>query len=136
MAGVVPELVSGFAVTAAGPGVFVLDPAPGDAALVDRVLAGPLGPGALAELVAVDPAGLAGPDRVGLIQAFERVAGLVAGHQQAALAAVVEATTALGLDGEAARHEVGAALRLSPPVAAARTPGGRHAGAPAAGHPG
>src|SRR5512139_3213045 len=121
MAGVVPELVSGFAVTAAGPGVFVLDPAPGDAALVDRVLAGPLGPGTLAELVAVDPAGLAGPDRVGLIQAFERVAGLVAGHQQVALAAVVEATTALGLDGEAARHEVGAALRLSPPVAAART---------------
>lgn len=73
MAGTVPAVVSGFAVTAAGPGVFVLDPAPGDAALIDRVLAGPLGPGTLAELVGVDPAGLAGADRVGLIQAFERV---------------------------------------------------------------
>jgi len=34
---------------------------------------------------------------------------------------VVDATEALGLDGEAARHEVGAALRLSPVTAHSRT---------------
>jgi hypothetical protein len=58
---------------------------------------------------------------VELIEAFERVKARVDGLQQAALAAVVEATEAVGLDGDLARHEVGAALRLSPVTAHRRT---------------
>ena len=45
---------------------------------------------------------------------------MLAGLQQVALAAVAAATAGCGLAGEDARHEVGAALRLSPAVAAER----------------
>jgi hypothetical protein len=79
---------------------------------------------ALAELpvlAAVDPAGLSGESRVDLIAAFERARAVLDGAQQAALAAVVEATEGVGLDGDLARHEVGAALRLSPVTAHRRT---------------
>ena len=75
----------------------------------------------LPRLAAVDPAELSGAARVDLIAAWERVAAMVDGLQQRALAAVVEATEGLGLDGDLARHEVGAALRLSPATAARRT---------------
>jgi hypothetical protein len=59
--------------------------------------------------------------RVELIEAFERVRAQVDGLQQRALAAVIDSTEALGLDGDAARHEIGAALRLSPGTAYDRT---------------
>ena len=73
----------------------------------------------------VDPGELDGAARVELIELYERAVAKLQGWQQAALAAVVEATTALGLDGDLARHEVGAALRLAPVTAAsARWPRG------------
>ena len=75
----------------------------------------------LPRLAAVDPASLSHGGRVELIEAFERVKAVIDGLQQAALAAVVEATEAVGLDGDLARHEVGAALRLSPVTAHRRT---------------
>ena len=75
----------------------------------------------LPRLAAVDPASLSHGGRVELIEAFERVKAVIDGLQQTALAAVVEATEAVGLDGDLARHEVGAALRLSPVTAHRRT---------------
>ena len=60
-------------------------------------------------------------DRVELIRGWERASAVLEGHKQHALAAVVDATQAAGLDGDAARHEVGAALGLSPVTAAKRT---------------
>ncbi|HYJ54401.1 MAG TPA: DUF222 domain-containing protein [Mycobacterium sp.] len=76
---------------------------------------------AVAVLSAVDPQVLGGASRVDLIRGWERVAAMVAGAQQVALAAVADATAALGLRGMEARHEVGAALRLAPGTAAERT---------------
>ena len=75
----------------------------------------------LPRLAAVDPGSLSHGGRVELIEAFERVKAVIDGLQQTALAAVVEATEAVGLDGDLARHEVGAALRLSPVTAHRRT---------------
>ena len=75
----------------------------------------------LPRLAGIDPAGLDAAARVDLIQALERVRAQVEGLQQRALASVIEATQDAGLDGEEARHEVGAALRLSPVTAYART---------------
>ena len=72
-------------------------------------------------LSSVDPCALDGEERVDLLRAWERVAAMVAGAEQVAMASVVGATEALGLSGEDARHEVGAALRLAPTTAAART---------------
>lgn len=68
-------------------------------------------------LAGVDAGQLPGEARVELIKAWERMAAWVAAGQQAALAAVVEATEELGLPGHLARHEVAAALRLSPGAA-------------------
>jgi hypothetical protein len=96
-------------------------PAEQVAALVARCAVGPVGVADLARLAEVDPASLGAEGRVELIQAFERVKAVVDGLQQVALAAVVEATEAAGLAGECARHEVGAALRLSPQTAWRRT---------------
>jgi hypothetical protein len=90
-------------------------------AFVARCAEGPVGLWELPRLAAVDPSTLDGAGRVDLIRAFERVRAMVDGAQQRALGAVVDATEALGLDGEAARHEVGAALRLSPQTAWKRT---------------
>lgn len=73
---------------------------------------------AVADVLAfVDPMQLPGDVRVDLIKAWERVAAWVSAGQQAALAAVVEATEDACLPGHLARHEVGAALRLSPGTA-------------------
>ena len=72
-------------------------------------------------LASVDPAALDGDGRVDLVRAWERVASMVAGRQQAALVAVAEATQGRWLAEEQARHEVGAALRLSPATAGERT---------------
>jgi hypothetical protein len=96
----------------------------GSAALVagvaDRELPVPLG-FATGLLCDVDPYTLDGDARVDLIRAWERLGAMVAGAQQRALAAVVEATEGCGLAGEDARHEVGAALRLAPGTASERT---------------
>ena len=71
-------------------------------------------------LAGVDPSGLDGDARVDLIRAWERLAAVVAAGQQRAIAAVAAATEGLGRPGEEARHEVGAALRLSPGTAGDR----------------
>ena len=76
---------------------------------------------AVTALSGVDPQLLGGSSRVDLIRGWERVLAMVAGAQQVALAAVADATAALGLRGMEARHEVGAALRLAPGTAAERT---------------
>ena len=90
-------------------------------ALVARVADGSAaGLDAVRFLSRVDPGELDGAGRVDLIRAIERAAAMLAGLQQVALAAVAEATAGCGLAGEDARHEVGAALRLSPAVAADR----------------
>src|SRR3954466_5599805 len=90
------------------------------AGVADGEVSGPVG-SVVALLDGVDPYRLQDGQRVDLIRAWERVAAVVAGAQVRALAAVVEATEARGLDGEFARHEVGAALRLSAPTAWKRT---------------
>ncbi len=90
-----------------------------------RLLAdGPADLAAVSWLGRVDPELLEPEARVDLIRAWDRVEAMVAGRKQAALAAVVDATEASGLDGECARHEIGAALRLSPVTAWQQT---RHA---------
>lgn len=81
----------------------------------------PLDAGLVTLLARVDPQTLSDDERVDLIVAWERVAAMVAGHQQRALAAVVDATEGCGLAGQDARHEIGAALRLSPVTATERT---------------
>jgi hypothetical protein len=55
------------------------------------------------------------------LRVWERLEAMVAGRKQLALAAVVDATTELGLAAEDARHEVAAALRLAPVTAHERT---------------
>ena len=64
---------------------------------------------------------LDGDARVDLLRVWERLEAMVAGRKQLALAAVVDATTDLGLAPEDARHEVAAALRLAPVTADERT---------------
>ncbi len=72
-------------------------------------------------LAEVDAASLSASDRVDLVRAWERLSAAIAGHQQLALASLVDATEAIGLEADAARHEVGAALRLAPSTARLRT---------------
>ena len=86
---------------------------PSDAEFVSDCAAGRLDPDRIARLAALDPSALPDAAKVDLIRAWERVRAHVEGRQQAALAAVHDATVAAGLDGQAARHEVAAALRLS-----------------------
>ena len=76
--------------------------------------------GELARLGDIDPASLGHAERVDLVRALERARAMLDGLQQHALASVWAATRACGLEGEAARHEVGAALRLSAGTAAER----------------
>jgi Domain of unknown function (DUF222) len=75
----------------------------------------------VALLASVDPQLLDGDGRVDLIRALERCRAMLDGLQQSALVAVAEATEGRGLAEEQARHEVGAALRLSPGTAGERT---------------
>lgn len=89
--------------------------------LVRSVLEREPSPESLAVLLAIDPASLDGETRVELIEAIERVKAMVDGLQQRALSAVVDATEDAGVEGDLARHEVGAALRLAPVTAAHRT---------------
>ena len=76
---------------------------------------------ALTSRLPYDAAGLDGDARVDLLRVWERLEAMVAGRKQLALAAVVDATTDLGLAPEDARHEVAAALRLAPVTADERT---------------
>jgi hypothetical protein len=91
--------------------------------VVALVADGELGPdlSVLGLLASLDPHLLEDEARVDLLRAWERVAAMVAGQQQAALVAVAEATEGRWLAEEEARHEVGAALRLSPAAAGERT---------------
>src|SRR4051812_15951601 len=82
----------GGAVGGGGGGGFV-------AGLADGEVSGPVG-SVVALLDGVDPYRMEDGSRVDLIRAWERVAAVVAGAQVRALAAVVEATEARGLDGE------------------------------------
>jgi len=85
--------------------------------LVERALQADPCPVLGAALTAVDPADLDGDSRVDLIRVWQRLAAWVEAQQQAALASIVAATEDCGLEGDLARHEIGAALRLSPPSA-------------------
>ncbi len=85
-----------------------------EAAVRQWALSAPPSLDVAAVLSTLEPQRLPGDERVQLIQAWERLSSWVAAQQQAALAAVVDATEGLGLPGHLARHEVGAALRLSP----------------------
>jgi hypothetical protein len=76
---------------------------------------------ALTSRLPYDAAGLDGDARVDLQGVWEWLEAMVAGRKQLALAAVVDATTDLGLAPEDARHEVAAALRLAPVTADERT---------------
>ena len=99
----------------------LIEPLMTTGALVARVADGSAaGLDSVRFLSRVDPGELDGAGRVDLIRAIERAAAMLAGLQQSALAAVAEATAGCGLAGDDARHEVGAALRLSPAVAADR----------------
>jgi hypothetical protein len=71
-------------------------------------------------LAAVDPCVLEGGARVDLVRGLERCRAMLDAVQQRAISAVAEATEGLGRPGEEARHEVGAALRLSPGTAGDR----------------
>ena len=89
--------------------------------MVRLVADGPADLAAVGWLARVDPRALDPEDRVDLIRALERCRAMLDGVQQVALVAVAEATEGRWLAEEQARHEVGAALRLSPGTAGERT---------------
>ena len=69
----------------------------------------------------VDPAMLESMDRVDLVRAYDRCEAALAAGKTRAIAAVADAYQDLGMPASEARHEIGAALRLSPVTAADRT---------------
>ncbi len=71
-------------------------------------------------LEAVGPAGLDADRLVAYLRLAERVAAKVAAVAQDTVAAISDATEALGLHPHEARHEIAAALRQSPVTASAR----------------
>jgi len=81
--------------------------------LLDRLAETEPGPRLAGLLEQVDQSMLDGDARVDVIRHCERMAAWVSAVQQRALSTVVEATVDLGLESDMARHEVGAALRLS-----------------------
>jgi hypothetical protein len=76
---------------------------------------------ALSVLDRVDPSRLEPMDQVALVRAYDRCEAAVGGRKTRAVAAVADAYEALGMPASEARHEIGAALRLSPVTAADRT---------------
>jgi hypothetical protein len=117
-------MTSVVAVESADMGLLSLFADGGSAAVVAGIAEGgvPVRLGAAVGLLeSVDPHGLDGDARVDLIRAWERCRAMLDGMQQAALAAVADATEGRGLAEELARHEVGAALRLSAATAGERT---------------
>ena len=90
---------------------------------VRAVATGPITdlPAAVALLDAVDPGWLEPLDRVDLVRAYDRCEAALAAGKARAVAAVADAYQDLGMPASEARHEIGAALRLSPGTAADRT---------------
>ncbi len=78
-------------------------------------------PAAVAVLDQVDPASLESMGRVDLVRAIDRCEAALAGLKTRAVAAVADSYQELGMLAMEARHEIGAALRLSPGTAADRT---------------
>ena len=78
-------------------------------------------PAAVAVLDQVDPASLESMGRVDLVRAIDRCEAALAGLKTRAVAAVADSYQELGMLASEARHEIGAALRLSPGAAADRT---------------
>ena len=68
----------------------------------------------------VDPGELDGAARVELVRAIERCRAALDGLQHAAMASVADAIGGLGRPVEEARHEIGAALGLTPNAAGHR----------------
>jgi hypothetical protein len=117
-------MTSVVAVESADMGLLTLFADGGSAAVVAGIAEGELPVrlgAALGLLESVDPHALDDDGRVDLIRAWERCRAMLDGFQQSALAAVADATAGRGLAEEEARHEVGAALRLSPATAGERT---------------
>jgi hypothetical protein len=88
--------------------------------LADGEVSGPVG-SVVSLLDGVDPCALEGLSRVDYVRAVERVRAMVDGMAVRALLGVAAATEGRGLAEEEARHEVGAALGLSPGTAGERT---------------
>ena len=93
------------------------------AELVRAIADGPVTdlPAAVTILDRVDPAVLESMDRVELVRAIDRCEAALAGVKTHAIAAVADSYQDLGMPASEARHEIGAALRLSPVTAADRT---------------
>ncbi len=93
------------------------------AELVRAIADGPVTdlPAAVAILDRVDPAVLESMDGVDLVRAIDRCEAALAGLKTHAIAAVADSCQDLGMPSSEARHEIGAALRLSPVTAADRT---------------
>src|SRR4051812_15095239 len=91
--------------------------------LVRAIADGPVTdlPAAVTVLDAVDPAVLESMDRVDLVRAYDRCEAALAALKVRAIGAVADAYQDLGMVASEARHEIGAALRLSPVTAADRT---------------
>jgi hypothetical protein len=92
-------------------------------ALVRAIADGPVTDltSAVAVLDQVDPALLESMDRVDLVRAVDRCEAALAALKVRAIAAVADSYQDLGMPASEARHEIGAALRLSPVTAADRT---------------
>src|SRR5690348_16774489 len=78
-------------------------------------------PAAIAVLDRIDPASLESIDQVDLVRAIDRCEAALSGLKARAIAAVADSYQELGMHWSEARHEIGAALRLSPVTAAERT---------------
>src|SRR6188472_317109 len=76
---------------------------------------------AVAVLAGIEPATLEPDDQVDLVRAYDRCQAALDAAKTRAIAAVADSYQALGMPASEARHEIGAALRLSPVTAADRT---------------
>jgi hypothetical protein len=76
---------------------------------------------AVAVLEGIEPATLEPDDQVDLVRAYDRCQAALDAAKTRAIAAVADSYQALGMPASEARHEIGAALRLSPVTAADRT---------------
>ena len=93
------------------------------AELMRAIADGPVSdlPAAVAVLDAIDPSCLESVDQVDLVRAWDRCEAAIGAGKARAIAAVADSYESLGMPASEARHEIGAALRLSPVTAADRT---------------